>query len=671
LSDSSHLPPAIDQIKPEAKNSPPPPLESAASSEESQGSGARYRPYIADAPQGADAFGLDGALSGLAELAAHTGTSGALTIGVFGPAGSGKSFALNRLVAMVERLRDAAAKAGPKSPFISRLAVARIDAAKAQGNVANALAAAVFDALRKPSADGAFAKFADEVAVGAIDPHAAARVASERLIELRRRLDAERQQLHELSGRKARLAETVLYQTSGSRIDSYARSNRGRIENRLRSFGFDSGDPVATYKDLVRDVAERGGLIGRVSTFLHAMWAFRGQTKLLVYAVVFYVLAWALGHAEASEPSWIAWLRGLGDNMQPTATFLQNNAGWLGTLRSVCNWLVLAMLALNIVRAFRFVAPIFRGVSHLQADMDARRQDLDHLVSNQARLVDDINMDVETQARRAEEAERIVVAQGSRAAALPVSPFAAKANPAGDGDARGFLRALESGSKNAHAPQRIVVAIDNVDALDGPGALAFLDEATQALAHSPFVAIVAADSSTLGASAEGRARLSKLVQASINVANAAQLDYGTFVRGLLNGAGRGDPGLPQFDASVSSLDAPMRQGEAALLEALSDVAGRSPRHVLRFINVYRLARSRMEAFAPLAIALAVQSGGEPGDMAALKSAVMQGAEDDPLKLEGASAQLSAVLKATTKGLKKPITVGEMKQALSIAAAYSL
>lgn len=667
MNDSTQLPPAIDHTALQAEKSPPPPADSL----ESQGSGARYRPYIADAPQGADAFGLDGALSGLAELAAHTGTTGALTIGVFGPAGSGKSFALNRLVAMVESLRNAAAKAGPKSPFISRLAVARIDASKAQGNVANALASAVFDALRKAPADGGFAKFADEVAASAIDPHAAARVASERLIELRRKLDAERQQLQELSGRKARLAETVLYQTSGSRIDSYARSNRSRIENRLRSFGFDSGDPVATYKDLVRDVAERGGLLGRVSTFLHAMWAFRGQTKLLVYAVVFFVLAWALGHAEASQPSWIAWLRGLGDNMQPTATFLQNNAGWLGTLRSVCNWLVLAMLALNIARAFRFVTPIFRGVSHLQADMDARRQDLDHLVSNQARLVDDLNMDVETQARRAEEAERIAVAQGARAAATSVSPFAAKANPAGDGDARSFLRALEAGSKNAHAPQRIVVAIDNVDALDGPGALNFLDEATQALAHSPFIAIVAADSSMLGASAEGRARIAKLMQASINVANAAQLDYGTFVRGLLNGAGRGDPGLPQFDASTSSLDAPMRPGEAALLEALSDVTGRSPRHVLRFINVYRLARSRMDAFAPLAIALAVQSGGEPGDMAALKSAVVQGLDEDPLKLDGASAQLSGVFKATTKGLKKPITIGDMKQALSIAAAYSL
>jgi hypothetical protein len=664
LSDSTQLPPATDIQA--AKNA----LMPKADVPEMQGSAGRYRPYIADAPQGADAFGLDGALSGLAELAAHTGTAGALTIGVFGPAGSGKSFALNRLVAMIESLRDAAAKAGPKTPFISRLAVARIDAAKAQGNVANTLASAVFDALRKPPADAAFAKFADEIAASAIDPHAAARVASERLMELRRKLDAERQQLHELSGRKARLAETVLYQTSGSRIDSYARSNRSSIESRLRSFGFDSGDPVATYKDLVRDVAERGGLTGRVTTFLHAMWAFRGQTKLLVWAVIFFLLAWGLGHAEASQPSWIAWLRGLGEGLQPTVNFIESNAGWLGTLRSLCNWLGLAMVALNVVRAFRFVSPIFRGVSHLQADMDARRQDLDHLVANQARLVDDLNTDVETQARRADDAERIVVAQGARAS-MSASPFAAKANPAGDGDARGFLRALEAGSKNAYAPQRIVVAIDNVDALDRASALNFLDEATQAMAHSPFVAIVAADSSTLGGNAGDRARLAKLVQAPLNVANAAHMNYGAFVKGLLNGAGRGDPGLPKFDASASSLDAPMHQGEAALLEALSDVAGRSPRHVLRFLNIYRLARTRVEAFAPLAIALAVQCGGEPGDMAALKSAVAQGQEDDQLKLDGASAQLSAVLKATAKGLKKPITVGDMKQALSIASAYSL
>ena len=668
MNDTAHLQPADDQMPaPAATSAPPSPEPSQA-----QGSAGRYRPYIPDAPQGADAFGLDAALGGLAELAAHTGASGALTIGIFGPGGSGKSFAVNRLVAMVEGLRDVAAKAGPKSPFVSRLAVARIDASKAEGNVANALAAAVFDALSKPQAEGQFGKFADEIAAGAIDPHATARVASERLMELRRKLDVERQELLELSGRKARLAETVLYQMSGSRIDSYARGNRGRIESRLRSFGFDNGDPVATYKDLVRDVAERGGVAGRISTFLHAMWAFRGQTKLLVYAVVFYVLGWALGHAEASQPSWIAWMRGLGEGVRPTVTFIQNNAGWLGTLRSLCNWLVLAMLALNILRAFRFTSPIFRGVSHLQADMEARRQDIDHLISNQTRLVDDLGMDVETQARRADEAERIVVAQGVRAnAAMSISPFAAKSNVAGDADARAFLRAIGAGSKNAHAPQRILVAIDNVDALEGARALDFLDDATSSLGHSPFVTVIAADGAALAAGEYGRGRLMKLVQIPFNVANAAHLNYGAFVKGLLNGAGRGDPGLPQFDVEAAKLDAPMRPGEAALLEALSDVAGRSPRHVLQFVNIYRLARLRMLAYAPLAVAIAVQTGGEPADMAALQRAVARAPDDEPLTLEGASARLSAAIDAAAQAQEKPITVWDMRQALNVAAAYSL
>ena len=81
-------------------------------------------------------------------------------------------------------------------------------------------------------------------------------VAADRLMEARRRVDSERQILQELSGRSAQLNETVLYKTGGSRVDAWARANRSRIEGRLRAFGFDVGDVISTYKDLVRDIAE-------------------------------------------------------------------------------------------------------------------------------------------------------------------------------------------------------------------------------------------------------------------------------------------------------------------------------------------------------------------------------------------------------------------------------
>ena len=112
------------------------------------------------------------------------------------------------------------------------------------------------------------------------DPHVAAREANERLSEARRRLDAERQALHDLDGRRAKLADTVLFELAGTHVNTYARVNRSRIEARLRAFGFTQGDPLDTYRDLVRNVAETGGASGRIATFFKALWAYRGQTRL-------------------------------------------------------------------------------------------------------------------------------------------------------------------------------------------------------------------------------------------------------------------------------------------------------------------------------------------------------------------------------------------------------
>ena len=136
-----------------------------------------------------------------------------------------------------------------------------------------------------------YGALAHEAAQAVRDPHVAAREAAERVSEARHRLHAERQILHDLDGRRAKLAETVLYETAGSQVDAYARVNRSKIEARLRSFGFTQPDPLDAYRDLVRDVAE-AGQAGRFSVFLRALWAYRGQTKLLVAAVILFLAAW-------------------------------------------------------------------------------------------------------------------------------------------------------------------------------------------------------------------------------------------------------------------------------------------------------------------------------------------------------------------------------------------
>ena len=50
----------------------------------------------------------------------------------------------------------------------------------------------------------------------------------------------------------------------------------------------------------------------------------------------------------------------------------------------------------------------------------------------------------------------------------------------------------EADSSNS-APQKVLVAVDNLDALPPQAAAAFLDEAARTLAFAPFILLVAAD----------------------------------------------------------------------------------------------------------------------------------------------------------------------------------
>ncbi|MDB5572306.1 MAG: hypothetical protein JWN93_3489, partial [Hyphomicrobiales bacterium] len=464
------------------------------------------------APAAADeAESLDRALCGLAELALEGGKA-PLTLALLGSAGSGKSFALARLLQAVDAL----------APGIgARVAVARVEAGAGR-EPASAIAASVFAAL---AANSSTAALAHEAAAAGADPHAAARSASERLVELRRRLDVERQALQDLTGRKARLAETVLYRAAGSRIDGWARANRARIEARLRAFGFGSADPVATYKDLVRDLSERRGLTGRFSAFLHAMWGFRAQVKLLVYAALLCLLAWGLGVAQAPG-GLVDSLQGRGDALARAGALIEANKSWIDLARTGALWLAAALVALNVARAARFVSPLFRGVSLLDTDVQASQRDLDSMIANQARLVDSLSHEGEAQAQRAEEAERRVALQGSRAGATPLasSPFEEGVDAPAQ-QARAFLAALSreiSQDASGAAPQRILVAVDDLDSLSPRDAAAFVDEAAAALGKAPFVTVLAVDPKRLLAGwgdgeSWGAERLARRVQAALRI----------------------------------------------------------------------------------------------------------------------------------------------------------
>ena len=62
----------------------------------------------------ADALGFDPAVRGLAELAAHRSAGSPLALGLLGPAGSGKSFALARLTVYGFELSRSSPNAQPR-----------------------------------------------------------------------------------------------------------------------------------------------------------------------------------------------------------------------------------------------------------------------------------------------------------------------------------------------------------------------------------------------------------------------------------------------------------------------------------------------------------------------------------------------------------------------------
>lgn len=630
------------------------------------------RPAPADAPPASqDALGFDPAVRGIAELAAHRSAGSPLTLGLLGPAGSGKSFALNRFIELVSSFSRGAASGA--SPYLSQVVVARVDAASAR-EPATAIAASVFTALQ--GAGGQAAALAEDAAAAGADPVDAARAASERLIDLRRRLDGERRTLGELSGRRARLAETVLYQSAGSRIDSWARANRSRVEGRLRAFGFESGDPVATYKDLVRDVSENRGLMGRVGAFLHAMWAFRGQAKLIVLAAIFFLLAWAIGIAQESQSMWSGWVGGQGDMGAKSAAWINANGPAIFSLaRTVLFWAGVACIALNVFRAARFMTPIWRGVSLLDADMETGQRELDTLIGNQTRLVDDLSAQADAQARRTEEAERRAAAHAGRRAEDPgATPFALQEGEGASRQARHFFRAIARETTGGAQPWRIVVAIDDLDSLPPPAAAAFVDEAATLLAQPPFVLVLAADAQRLaqGWGGDGADRIARRIQLGVRVDAASSGDYARLVRKLLSvGEDASAANDSAGDVRASIWDRPVAAEETALLETLAPLAGRTPRSVAQFVTSYRLARARTDKWALLAFALALDIGGSADEQTAVANALLATLPDQPFEPSGVSARVREALQSARTANGGTIAAGDMRAALALASTYSL
>ena len=370
--------------------------------------------FAADRIGGPDALGRAEDAALLAELALHQGAETPLSVGFLGAAGSGKSFLLNAVLARLEAGDTADLGQGS----VSRLVVARVDAAT-RLDPAAAIAGALHGALQAN-----YAALADEAAHSGRDLHAAAREASERLDAARRSLDGEQKAQADIDARKARLSETVLYEAAGSRIDTYARANRARVDQSLRKFGLVQADAVASYKDIVRDISESGGALPRFSACVRSFWAFRGQTRLIVLAILLAALSWGLLYFRQNREAILPQFSGLGDNAGNVANWITAHESWF----AIASWTALGLAGLalltNIWRAGRLMQPVLKGVSLLRADVGQRRRDLDASQGHVARRIETLRAQADQAARHADEAERRKGSAATPAAGVH-APFSA------------------------------------------------------------------------------------------------------------------------------------------------------------------------------------------------------------------------------------------------------
>lgn len=625
--------------------------------------------FYADVSNCADLQNIGEAIEPLAELCVVADVQTPFLAGIIGPSGSGKSFAVRRLVEAVENLTAAAGRTR-ETPFLSRVVVVPIDAAGVSGDPACAIASAAFAALERDRGSVSYAALADEAAHAGTDPQRAAAAAAERHDEIGKRLENERAARDEVEAKRARLTEALLYETPGSRIDAFIRASRASIEARLRQFDLAEGDAAKNYRDLVRDL-DSVGAASRASVAVRSIWAYRSQTGWLAAAAIAFALAFGLDEMRSAQAA--AWLRGLGAVFAPIADWLTAHDGLLETGIDVVVIFGIFALLLNVWRAFSFAALLFRGLHLLNQDMRERRHELDASAARLTQRVLALSAEAEAAANHAE-------ATAKRAGGA--KPFARAPGPAFRGPeapgkgARSFfveLSRLMSGPPRmtVSMPQRLVFAFDNLDAL-APAEAARLIEAANTMFGPGCVGVVACDpealASAMGGGAAARPRIEKFFQVVVNAQTLGLADGGQFAARLIGSNAVVNP-VSLVDASRSRLIEPLSQGEAALLTAIAPLAADTPRGVKRFLNAYRVARLSKAPRPAVALMLAVKQSGDGAANSAMFAALSSGLSDlpDPAG-PPALAEATQAARAANDGA---IAMSDARAAWDVARRYAL
>jgi len=520
-----------------------------------------------------------------ADLLRRADAPSPFTLALLAPAGGGKTSALRWLV-------DNLAGGGAT--------VVALRAGDLAAEPERSLAAALFRAL-SPKYPALTEEAAQEGAHRGADAGALARLTHEKLDAQRRRLMGEQQTLAQTEARHAALTETLLYDTPGSRVDSYARRMRAAFEPRLRRFGF-TGDPLASFKDFTRDLAETKGFYARIAQSSRAVYAFHGQVRLLVLAGLAYGLDKGADWLFANKASWLDMIGGSSSLGAQARDFLQSRIDWLPQAASLLGLLGLALAALNLWRAFSFMQPLIHAAGLLDEDAAAKRPEVEHLLAHQARNVALIGADATALGHQAAEAERRAVAAG----ASRHPPSFLETDPATQKRefALGFLECLSEligGEKQSSAPGRLIVALDGFEAVANP--LQLFDRLHDLLARPGIIIVPALDPEIFGAS---RGNFLRRIQLPL------RLDAANISEAI----------------ALAPLEAPLSAPEGQLLDACAPLVDGSPRAEKRLRNLYRFLRPGPAApsglKAALALILAADLGANPEDIQGLSESLETG-----------------------------------------------
>jgi hypothetical protein len=620
--------------------------------------------FLGDSADGADVLNAGEIVQPLAQLCVTRQVQTPFLAAILGPSGAGKTFALRRLAQAIEQLGASSATASGGA--LARIALARVDASSGV-EAPVAIASAAYAALDREPGGVDYSGLLDETGHAGGDPHRAARAASDRHDDLVRKLEAERSQRDDIEAKRARLADTLAFDTPGSRIDVFARARRGTIEAQLRRFGLAGADADSSYRNLVRDMSTLGAG-GRAAVVARAIWAYGSQARLLMWAIVAFVLGFVLRllHGETARAA----IGGGSDQLKPVADWTAAHGDWFDRASQILYILGALAIALNLWRALGFSNLLLRGARLLTQEVRERRHDLDARAARLGQRVAALTAEAEAAAKRAEAASER--AGGKRSVRAPGQEFL-ESGHAPSAAAREFLAAL--GARIGHtgaagpAPDRLIVVVDNLDALAPAAVVSWIDAAQSAIGPG-CIGLLAFDPSrvagTLGGTQEARQRFSKWLQTMVNLPARDDADSELVVARLLSTAGHPTPAPDP--AIAAALVEPLSATETTLLAALAPLAAHSPRDAKRFLNAYRLARCSGSPWPVMALMQAAAFADDDAQ-AAMLDRLASGSGD--LNESDGPAALAEAVKAARAANGGPISIEDARAAAETARRYAL